>query len=94
MLAKVIKDYPEFDKNKHHYVIAMAGGDGEIGSYPIANHIEKDKRMCADNERYQSEIDMILSQRHGDWVDMLEVYDNEDNLVAQYDVYNDVWNSV
>jgi len=84
-----LTDYPNFDPQVHTYIVAMAGGEGEEGSFPILDHVMNDMRRDA-------EADFVLqggiSEEHAvEWVDTLFVVDRSLKNVATFNTFTGQW---
>ena len=78
-----LTDYPQFDATLHHYIIAMAGGDGEDATSPILDYVNRDWQRVYDDALVEDALVLMMTPPE-EWVDMLEVYDAGDDLVASW----------
>lgn len=88
---KTIPDYPEFNPQLHLYAARTASGDGWQAMVPV-NKAIRDDMQCAADEAFTDELaEAILSTPLATWVENLEVYDKDDDIVARFDLQSWKW---
>lgn len=87
---KSIPEYSRFNSDNHWYAVATAGGD-EWATAHIKKAIHNDMLCASDDAATDEQAEAILNTPLEDWIDRLEIYDNDDNLIAHFDVTTWKW---
>lgn len=86
-----VPEYSKFDPQLHWYAARTASGDGWRAMTPINKAIRDDMLQASDNAFTDEQTEAILKASLDEWIDGLEVYDNEDNLIASFNTQTWKW---
>jgi len=91
---KTIPEYPDFNPQTHWYAARTASGDGWQAMVPVDKSIRDDMIRAADEALTDEQAEAILTTPLATWVENLEVYDNDDDIIARFDLQAWRWVAV